>query len=320
MGFVVQGAARVHIVADVGDRHDQAPAAALAALHVDRVVEVAGVLAVDGDQRQVAQVHPVGLGGMGHLGAEALGLLLHAVRPLMGNLEAAQGHVHFHARLIRGGDDFFQPHQHIVVPGRVLGDLGAHVVAGARLQTVVVLHQHFLGDAPVLRIDKGHAGLFAIATDDLGDRPLGDLDDARLFLAEAVEAGHADQHPVAVHNLLHLARRQKQVLTVGVVGDQEAETVPVGLHPAGDQVHARSDADLAVAVLHQLAVAQHRLETAFQPHFAVFAHLQDVGELMLAERLSLVVEDLEDQLTAGNRILVLFRFPIRVGILVAFPG
>jgi hypothetical protein len=45
-------------VADVGDGHDQPPtrAARVHRLAVDRVVEVARVLAVDGHQRHVAQV------------------------------------------------------------------------------------------------------------------------------------------------------------------------------------------------------------------------------------------------------------------------
>ena len=318
--FVVQRRARMHIVADIGDRHDQTPAAALAAFHVDGVVEILGALVVDGDQRQVAQVHAVGLGGVRHLGAEALGFLGHALGPLVGDLEAAQRHLHFHAGLVRGGDHLEQAHQHVLVAGRILGDLGAHMVAVLGLDAVEVLDQHFLGDAAVFRLDEADPGFAVITADDLGDGALGDLHDARLFLAEAVDAGGADQHPVAVHHFFHLPGRQEQVLAAGLVGDQEAEAVAVALHPAGDQIHARGDAHLAVAVFHQLAVAQHRLEAALQAHLAVFVHVQEPGQVVLTERLSLVVEDLQDQLAAGNRILVLRRLPVRVGILIAFPG
>ena len=44
-----------HVVADVGDRHDE-PVAITVRLRVDRIVEVAGIGAVDRDQRQPAQV------------------------------------------------------------------------------------------------------------------------------------------------------------------------------------------------------------------------------------------------------------------------
>ena len=54
---LVQRAARPHVVGDVRDRHQQPPAAAIAGIQVglgpDGVVEVARVLAVDGDQRQL---------------------------------------------------------------------------------------------------------------------------------------------------------------------------------------------------------------------------------------------------------------------------
>jgi hypothetical protein len=62
------------------------------------------------------------------------------------------------------------------------------------------------------------------------------------------------------------------------------------------------------------------LRAALQAHLAVFVHVQEPGQVVLTERLSLVVEDLQDQLAAGNRILVLRRLPVRVGILIAFPG
>ena len=52
----------LHVVADVGDRHQQAPALAaadLGRLAVHGIVEVARVLAVDGDQRHVGEVDAV---------------------------------------------------------------------------------------------------------------------------------------------------------------------------------------------------------------------------------------------------------------------
>ena len=51
----IERAARAHVVADVGDRDDQAEARRVR-LGVDRVVEIARILAVDGHQRQRAQV------------------------------------------------------------------------------------------------------------------------------------------------------------------------------------------------------------------------------------------------------------------------
>ena len=62
-GLAVERAARPDVPGDVGDGDQQVPAAAVVGVGVrlgpDRVVEVAGVLAVDGDQRNLAQVLPV---------------------------------------------------------------------------------------------------------------------------------------------------------------------------------------------------------------------------------------------------------------------
>ena len=58
LGFIVQRGANFDIVADVGNRHHQPVAAALALLGVHRIVKVARILAVNGHQRQLTQVHP----------------------------------------------------------------------------------------------------------------------------------------------------------------------------------------------------------------------------------------------------------------------
>ena len=63
VGVFIQRLTRLDVVADVGDCHQQPPAvkrrlaaATLKRLAVDRVVKVARVFAVDGDQRDIAQV------------------------------------------------------------------------------------------------------------------------------------------------------------------------------------------------------------------------------------------------------------------------
>ncbi len=58
---------------DVGNRDDEPPAAAHF-LAVDRIVEIAGVLAVDRHERQLAQILAPALRRCGHGATEGLGL------------------------------------------------------------------------------------------------------------------------------------------------------------------------------------------------------------------------------------------------------
>ena len=63
-GFAVERGGGADVPGDIGDRHDKVPTAAVLRVGVglgpDRVVEVAGIAAVDGDQREVTQIGPCG--------------------------------------------------------------------------------------------------------------------------------------------------------------------------------------------------------------------------------------------------------------------
>ena len=73
VGGAVERLVVAHVPGDVGDGDQQAPAAGMGGIGLGehRIVEVARVLAVDGDQRHLAQVEPVahrrGLGALGFL-------------------------------------------------------------------------------------------------------------------------------------------------------------------------------------------------------------------------------------------------------------
>ena len=60
VGFLVERAAFLHVVRDVGDVHAQPVVAVLQPLDRDRIVEVARVLAVDRDDRAIAEVGAAG--------------------------------------------------------------------------------------------------------------------------------------------------------------------------------------------------------------------------------------------------------------------
>ena len=68
---------------------------------------------------------------------------------------------------------------------------------------------------------------------------------------------------VAVQHLVHLARAEEDV-GAAVLGNEEAEAVRMALDDAGDEVELGDDAELALAVDQQLAVALHRGEAAVE--------------------------------------------------------
>ena len=62
---------------------------------------------------------------------------------------------------------------------------------------------------------------------------------------------------------MHLFGAEKHVRSA-IVGDQKAESVRVPLNLAGDQIELGDDAELPLAVGHQLTFARHRREAAFK--------------------------------------------------------
>ena len=109
-------------------------------------------------------------------------------------------------------------------------------------------------------------------------RALGDLDDAAFRAAARVVAGALDQRAVAVHHLLHLARRQEHVRAAGI-GNQETEAVAMTLHPAGGEVELARQQQHPLAVGQQLSVALHRQQAPVQVVEVGRGHREPFGQL-----------------------------------------
>ncbi len=97
--------------------------------------------------------------------------------------------------------------------------------------------------------------------DDRAVRALEHLDDLALGPAAPVGARAARGRAVAVQHLVHFARIEEEI-GAAVVRDQEAEAVGMALDAAADEVELGGDAQLALAVQQQLAVALHRFDAA----------------------------------------------------------
>ena len=300
--LLVQRRTRPHVVRHIGNRHHQAETLEVG-FAVHRVVEVLGVLAVDGHQRGGAQIHPVAdhrrLDRQRHRG----GLVQHRRREFVRQVVAVDGRLDHQRR-----SQAVAQHRHHLADRRAprigrLHQLAHHQLAFARTAGAIRRHLHVALHAAVVGDHEADPGLTAEATDQAVDPVLEHPGDAALAAAAAVDAGHVRQHAVAVHDLAHLGRRQEQVVAATRLRTQEAEALGIGDHCARDQVGRLQRGEAATAVLDQLPVADHRAQALAQRVQAVgFGQAQQARQFLGALRPLGGVQHAQDRLAAGNRV------------------
>jgi hypothetical protein len=216
-------------VGDVGDVDAEAEEAVLQALDRDRVVEVAGALAVDGDDGPLAQVlaaGPVLRLRIGRIGAHRVE---DGLRELLGDSIMAQHDLDVDARLDGIAEVFEHPahgaahaldaHHHVVG----LGDLVS--VGDGELQGELGIVGHQPAPA-ALGFERAHQRLVALG-EDLCHRAFRELPVGRLGCA--AHAPH--QHRVAGERAAEIPPADEQLRLLAVAGAQQG--VP-GVHGIDD--------------------------------------------------------------------------------------
>ena len=302
--FGIQRAAGAHIVADIGNGHQQAPALRPAAgigngLAVDGIVEVAGVLAIDGDQCHIAQIHAVAVVGRAQRVGQRVGLGQHVIGKAVRHVELAHGDLDFHAGIVHAAQHFGDTGDGRLVPARWFDDDGRHHLSRLCPARTTGLDEDVVLDALVFGSEHQHAALTDQPAHHGARVAQCDLDDLAFGPAPAVGADAAHQYPVAVHDLGHLARRQKDV-GAAVIRQHEAETIPVAGHPAGNQVDAADQHQGALAPGENLPVALHGGHTTPHAHQCLIGHLQALDQLFDAERRPLLGQRIQNGLSAGR--------------------
>ncbi len=304
-GVLVQRRAGPHVVADVGDGDQQPPAGprALGRAQVGghaehRVVVVAGVLAVDGDEGHVAQVDAPGPVLRAHVVGDRGQLPARGVGEFHRHVELAHGDLDLHAGVVDLAQDLDHAAQGLEIAGRLAQDLHRDHLAGLGARRVLGRDQDVVLDALVLGRDDEGAVLLQEAADQLQRAPLDDLDDGA-FGAAAEFAGFLYPHAVAVQDLRHFVGRQEQVLAA-FVGDQEAEAVPVSLDGAGDEVRVVADLQPSLGVVAQLAVAFHGLDAADEARGQGDRGMGGVGEGFEGQGLARLAQGVQHLLAGGD--------------------
>ena len=244
----IQGGAGGHERADVRDVDTELPGGCAAVLfgalaaepsQRDGVVEIAGVVRVDGDDEGVGEVFAVAGGGIGVESVDAAACILGDLRgETVGQMELADDGQQVHAGLAA-----FAQALHDDPAGRppflgVLRDLGHDLVAlpggfGARIP-----NQDRAMQQVAVRLYVPGIGVAHQLPDKAAFAPFEDTDDlaAQHHLSVALGAlDHADQDPVAGHGVARVLARHVQIAVCGgFIGDHEAEPAGVGAVGARD--------------------------------------------------------------------------------------
>src|SRR5207253_2359562 len=225
----IQRRTYLHIAGNVGDGHVQLPAtgeqAQLARLGfaIDRVIEVARIFAVDGDERQMAQIDALLFVFLFDLRLELGGFFEHRFRPDVRNVISTQRDVDFHAR--RHVVAHYLDHVTLRLEAwrwpvsdlhfDELTDFGAGIAARR--------DQHFLLNLRVVGNDEADAAFFEVPANDTFVGTGNHFDDHAFTATTTVQAGNPGQRTVTVEHQTHLCRAHEQIVTA-VVRDQEAKT------------------------------------------------------------------------------------------------
>ncbi len=321
--FDVERRIDADVIGDVGDCDDQLPAARLGAIGMHRVVEVLRILAIDGDQRQVAQVDTSMLVLLQHFSGDASNLRFDLVGEIRGQVVFADRDLDLHPRVHPLTEDF----DHFTLgpcPKRgLLGDANRHYLAVPSTVGGGRRYQHLMSDAGVFRYQRRESRLarvFAENTDQRLGVGGGDLDDGRLGAAAAITTADPRHHEVTVEDAAHLPRRQDEVGFFSILAREEADTVAMTDHPPLDQLRGIDGLVGAIAGLEDLPVAFHGDHPP--PHrFSLFLVLeaQKPAHVLVSQRLAMGSETLEQKFTAGNGLIVIIGFALGVGVFAQRP-
>ncbi len=176
------------------------------------------------------------------------------------------------------------------------------------------LDHHVVVEATIVRRHQGHAVVDHHPANQPRRTPLQHFGDRALLAAATVDADHAGQHAVAMHDRAHLLRRQVQILAA-LVRAQETVAFGIGQHAAGNQVELLRGRITTATTQQQLAIAHHRRET-FAQRFQVglFVDAECVGNACLGQQFAAFFEQGENRLAAGDRARITLRLAIGMGI------
>ncbi len=229
IGVDIDRTAGFHIVAHVGNRHQQTPALAaadLGRLAINRIVKVTGVFTVDGHQRNVGQVHAAFFVGGAHGVGQGARQGQRGIAELMRHAVFAHRNFNFHARVVDFPEHFLDAANRLSKQRRRLGQLDHHDLSGLGRADGALGDQHILAVTLVLgRHQPDTAFLQQAANDGVGGT-FNDFRDAAFGPVLAVMPHDARLDAVLVQHGTHFVGRQVDV-GFAVIAQHEAMAIAV---------------------------------------------------------------------------------------------
>ena len=249
----------------VGDGDDEAPTLGSGGT-VDGVIEISGVLAVDGHERKRTQIPSGRLVSFLDLSSKASGFRHDVVRPLLRQRVAADGDVDLDARRHVFAEHLLHPPDRRRVCRRRLFDRSHHHLPGARPRLRARRHLNVLRKPGVIGAHECDAAFAPEASHDLAAAAFEHFDHRPLHPRVTVAHEWPHQRAVSVHEASHLPRSKIDALAA-LVRRQEPVTVRMSVHAPPHEVQLLNEGVPLLPVAHHLPIALHGEEAARQgPH------------------------------------------------------
>ena len=116
--------------------------------------------------------------------------------------------------------------------------------------------------------------------------------------------------PVTIHDHAHFPGREKQI-TPPTIGRKKPEAIGMPDNPTMDQVHFADATITTTAITDDLTIPLHRLEPIAQGlQIGFLIQTQVFRKLLRGHGGPIIIQHLHDELTTGNRIIILLSFPL----------
>ena len=228
----VNGIAVLHVVTDISNRHQQAPALAapyFGRLAIHRIIKVAGIFAVDGAQRHIAQIHaPLAIFSH-HLFGQRLCSIQTCIRKNVRHTVLAHRNFNFHARVIHFTQHFHNAPDRLTKQGRRLCQLHHNHLPGLGFANRALRHQDILAVTLVFRRNQPHATFLQQTANQRFGGALNNFDNMPLRATTPVLSHDVHAHTIFVQHGTHLIGRKENIGT-SIVTNDKAMPISVPLH------------------------------------------------------------------------------------------
>ena len=230
---------------------------------MDRVVEVARVLAVDGDQSEAAEVLATLDVDAAHSGGQCRRLRDGVIGPRDRQLVHPHGNVDLHPGQHPGPQHLLDDADRRMAPRRRFGDTRDDIVAIARPGARIRWHENIVMNPGVVRTHESDTAFAPQTPHHSTDSTLDDLHQRAFAACVAIHPHHSGHHAISVHQRAHLTGREEQI-GAAVVGPDESESVTMSDDAPGHEVHAFHQPELPAAIADDLTVAFHCAQAPLQ--------------------------------------------------------